>query len=74
MRIEIFTGPGCGYCARAKALLDARGLDYTERDVADGDVRAEFTTRLPREGTIPQVFVDDRHIGGYEDLALWLEA
>lgn len=74
MRIEIFTGPGCGHCVRAKAMLDENGLDYTERDIADPAVREEFTTRLPRENTIPQVIVDGRHIGGSEDLLLWLES
>ena len=69
MRIEIFTGPGCGYCARAKALLEARGLAYSERDLSDAQVRAEFARRLPREKTIPQIFIDGAHVGGYEDLA-----
>lgn len=74
MKIEIFTGPGCGHCARAKALLDTRGLAYTERDVSDPDVRREFAERLPREKAIPQIIIDGAHIGGCEDLEIRLGA
>lgn len=70
--IEIFTGPGCGYCAAAKRLLADRGLAYRERDIADAAVRAEMKDRLPREKTIPQIFIDGDHIGGFEDLELHL--
>lgn len=72
MHIEIFTGPGCGYCDRAKALLAANGLTFTERDMAKREVCAEFAERLPREKALPQIFVDGTHIGGYEDLRLRL--
>ena len=66
--IEIFTGPGCGYCDAAKALLKRRRLTFTERDVSDPAVQAEFRERLPRVRSIPQIFIDGEHIGGYEDL------
>ena len=68
--IEIFSGPGCGYCFRAKALLDGRGLTYRDRDVSDPAVRREFVARMPRARTIPQIFIAGQHIGGYDDLAL----
>lgn len=71
--IEIFTGPGCGYCDRAKAALRERGLAFVERDIGDETVLAEFRERLPRVKSIPQIFVDSEHIGGYEDLVLRLE-
>ena len=72
MKIEMFTGPQCSYCARAKALLEDKGLAFTERDISDPEVMAEFRERLPRQKSIPQVFVDDAHIGGFEDLRLRL--
>jgi glutaredoxin 3 len=53
MRIEIFTGPGCAYCETAKALLKARGLAFTERDMTDPEVRADYAARLPRAKSIP---------------------
>lgn len=68
MRIEIFTGPGCAYCETAKALLKARGLAFTERDMTDPEVRADYAARLPRAKSIPQIFIDGTHIGGAEDL------
>ena len=70
--IEIFTGPGCSYCEAAKALLKDSGLAFTERDVSDPAVGAEFHERLPRVRSIPQVFIGGSHIGGYEDLKLTL--
>lgn len=73
MTVEIFTGPNCSYCIAAKALLDARGLDYLELDMADATVRQEFANRLPRVRSIPQIFIDGEHIGGFEDLKLRFE-
>jgi len=72
-KIEIFTGPGCSYCDRAKAALQERGLVFDERDVGEEAVLAEFGQRLPRVKSIPQIFVDGEHIGGYEDLLLRLK-
>ena len=70
-RIEIFSSPGCGYCARARALLDERGCAYEERDVAGGaGHKEELLRRLPRVRSLPQIFVAGQHIGGYEDLRL----
>ncbi len=67
--IEIYSGPECGYCKQAKALLDERGLAYTDYDIAaDAGRREELLKRLPRVRTIPQIFVDGEHVGGYEDL------
>lgn len=71
--IEIFTGYGCSYCDRAKAVLQECGLAFVERSVDDQTVLAEFRERLPRVKSIPQIFVDGEHIGGYEDLVLRLK-
>ncbi len=69
-KIEIFTGPDCGYCTAAKSLLDEKKLKYTERDISSPNILSEFRERLPRVKSIPQIFIDDEHIGGYEDLRL----
>lgn len=69
--IEIFTAPNCIYCERAKALLAERGLAFVERDIASGTENlAMLRRRLPRARSIPQIFIEGEHIGGYEDLAL----
>jgi len=66
--IEIYTTPYCPYCVRAKALLEKKGVDYTETDVSDGDLRAAMTKRAGGSRTVPQIFIDGRHIGGCDDL------
>ena len=68
--VEIFTGPRCGYCTAAKSLLQQLGMSYTERDVRDPEVLQEMRVRLPRSKSIPQIFIDGEHIGGYDDLRL----
>ena len=68
-KIEIFTSPNCGYCDRAKALLDARGAAYDDLDVAgEAGHKDELLRRLPRVRALPQIFIAGEHIGGYEDL------
>jgi glutaredoxin 3 len=66
--IEIYTTPYCPYCVRAKALLQKKGVDYTETDVSDDDLRDAMTKRAGGRRTVPQIFIDDRHIGGCDDL------
>ena len=68
LEVEIFTGPNCIYCRRAKAVLARRNLQYREVDVSIGEGRDEMQRRLPRARSIPQVFIGGKHIGGCEDL------
>ncbi len=70
-KIEIFSGPQCSYCSQAKKLLSAKGLAYTDFDVSEDAGRSEFARRLPRARSIPQIFIDGEHVGGYDDLCLW---
>lgn len=68
-KIEIYTTPFCGYCARAKGLLDSKGAAYDETDVMmDDKKRAEMRARANRS-TVPQIFINGQHIGGSDDLA-----
>ena len=68
-RIEIYTTPFCGYCARAKGLLDRKGAAYDEMDVMmDEKKRAEMRDRS-RRTTVPQIFINGQHIGGSDELA-----
>jgi glutaredoxin 3 len=66
--VEIFSGPLCSYCTRAKAVLERRGLRYREVDVSTAEGRGEMAARLPHARTIPQIFIGGEHIGGCEDL------
>jgi glutaredoxin 3 len=68
-RIEIYTTPFCGYCARAKGLLDRKGAAYDEMDVMmDEKKRAEMRERSKRS-TVPQIFINGEHIGGSDELS-----
>lgn len=69
-KVEIYTKAMCGYCHRAKRLLDSKGVDYTEYDITfGGKDRETMMERNPQAMTVPQIFVDDEAIGGSDDLA-----
>ncbi len=73
--IEIFSGPNRGYCSRAKAILDSRGLAYQDRDISTANGhREELIERLLRVRAIPQIFIAGEHIGGCEDLQIIAES
>ena len=68
-KIEIYTRPGCGYCSKAKRLLDSKSLAYVEYDVyAQPTKKLELSGRISYS-TYPQIFIDDSAIGGFDDLA-----
>ena len=68
-KIEIYTTPFCGYCARAKGLLDKKGAAYEEMDVMMDDKKRSEMRERSRRTTVPQIFINGRHIGGSDDLA-----
>ncbi len=68
-RIEIYSTASCPYCVAAKNLLKSKGLEWSEVRV-DTDL-AQRATMLARSGgarTVPQIFINDQHVGGYDDL------
>ena len=68
--VEIYTSPLCGYCHAAKRLLTDKGVSFAEYDVArTPDKRQEMLARANGRHTVPQIFVGDSHVGGYDDLA-----
>jgi glutaredoxin 3 len=68
-KVEIYTTPFCGYCARAKGLLDKKGAAYEEMDVMmDEKKRAEMRDRAKRS-TVPQIFINGQYIGGSDELS-----
>ncbi len=68
--VEIYTKAFCGYCARAKALLDSKGVTYEEYDITmGGPKRAEMIARSNGGMTVPQIFVGGAHVGGSDALA-----
>ena len=68
--IDIYTKFGCGYCFRAKKLLDDKGAEYNEFDITmGGPKRDEMLERAPGARTVPQIFIGGTHVGGSDDLA-----
>lgn len=68
-KIELYTKMTCPYCVRAKALLKAKGVTFTDHDITmGGPKRAEMLERSNGRTTVPQIFIDDRHIGGCDEL------
>lgn len=69
-RITLYTTPYCGYCRAAKALLQKKGVAFSEIDVSeDLTRREEMMSRASGRRTVPQIFIDERHVGGYDELA-----
>jgi glutaredoxin-like protein len=69
-QVAIFTREGCSYCTKAKALLRNLGYDYAEVPL-DHRVRTKVIGAVTGKGTVPQVFINGRYIGGYEELLAW---
>ena len=65
----VYSTPFCGYCGAAKRLLTTKGAEFTEVDVMfEPDRRTEMQERSGGRRTVPQIFINDRHIGGFDDL------
>ena len=68
-KVVIYTGPMCNYCSAAKHLLNKKKINYEEIDIGyDDKKREEMLKKSKGAKTIPQIFVEDKHIGGYVEL------
>ena len=67
--IEMFTKPTCPYCLAAKRLLAGKGQSWSEVDVAAEPQRRNEMVERSGRATVPQIWIDGRHIGGFDDLA-----
>ncbi|WP_454882855.1 glutaredoxin 3 [Sphingomonas oryzagri] len=69
-KVEMYTKMFCPFCARAKKLLGEKGVDFEEIDITmGGPKRKEMLERAPNHATVPSIFIDDKHVGGSDDLA-----
>ena len=66
-QVIIYTTNWCPYCHGAKALLRSKSVEFEEIDVTDNPEKRAEMERLSRRRTVPQIFIDDRAIGGYDD-------
>jgi glutaredoxin 3 len=68
-RVEIYTTPICGYCARAKRLLAKKGVSYAEINVMTRPAkRSQMMQRANGRSSVPQIFIGGEHIGGCDEL------
>ena len=68
-KITIYTGPICNYCDAAKRLLKRNSLEFNEIDISSGpEVLNEMINKTNGKRTIPQIFFDNEHIGGYVEI------
>ncbi len=68
-KVEIYTSPLCGFCYQAKTLLNTKGVDFDEVDIlAHPDKKPEMMARSNGQHTVPQIFINNTHVGGCDDL------
>lgn len=68
-KVEIYTGMMCGFCSAAKRLLKEKGVDFEETDVSFNSAKKqEMVARAGGKTSVPQIFIDDEHVGGCDDL------
>ncbi len=67
-KVIIYTKDYCGYCFRAKDLLDNKQVNYTELDVTNDPEKEQEMRERSGRTTVPQIFIDAQHIGGCDDL------
>ena len=67
-RVEIYVKTFCPYCYRAQMLLDSKGAEYETYVLNSSELRQEMIQRANGRTTVPQIFIDERHVGGCDDL------
>ena len=68
-KITMYTGPMCGFCDAAKRLLQRNNLSFNEIDISSKDgLMEEMIKKANGKRTIPQIFIDEYHVGGYQEL------
>ena len=74
LKVLIYTKDNCIWCDRAKILLDSKKISYNEIDLSDDSERLKFYEKIgDNVKTVPQVFIDDKRIGGFQDLKVFLD-
>jgi glutaredoxin 3 len=68
-KVQIYTTQWCPYCNAAKSLLQQKGVEYEEIDAESPDDRASMMQRANGRRTVPQIFIGDTHVGGFDDMA-----
>ena len=73
MKAVIWSKTSCTFCDAAKKLLEHRGIEYEERMIGEQYTREQLLEVVPNARTVPQIFLDEKHIGGYMELQKFLK-
>ena len=73
MKATVWSKPGCPQCVSAKQLLKTKGIEYEEKNIAQGHNIQDLLELVPNARTMPQIWLNEEHIGGYEQLKEKLE-
>jgi glutaredoxin 3 len=68
MKAVIWSKDYCGFCDRAKRLLEQKGITYEERKIGSGYTKEQLLEAVPSARTVPQIFIDDEYVGGFTEL------
>tara|TARA_B100000085_G_C18147874_1_gene352134 strand:- start:200 stop:460 length:261 start_codon:yes stop_codon:yes gene_type:complete len=68
MKAIVWSKPSCAFCEKAKSLLKMKGIEYEEKNIADGHKIQDLLEMVPNARTMPQIWLDEEHIGGYYEL------
>lgn len=68
MKAVVWSKYHCPFCDQAKALLKLKGIDYEERKIGDGYTREDLLAAIPTARTVPQIFLGEEYVGGFNEL------
>jgi len=73
MTAIVWSKDNCAFCDQAKALLEQRNIAYEERKIGHGYTREDLLEAVPTARTVPQIFVNNNHVGGFTELRKYIE-
>jgi glutaredoxin len=73
MKAVIWSKYHCPYCDQAKALLKSKNIEFEERKIGDGYTKEELLEAVPNARTVPQIFLDEKLIGGFNELQIYIQ-
>lgn len=73
MKAVVWSKYHCSFCDQAKALLEAKGIEFEERKIGDGYTREDLLEAVPTARSVPQIFLNDKLIGGFTELKQYFE-
>ena len=73
MKAIVWSKDNCAFCDQAKALLEQRNIAYEERKIGYGYTREDLLEAVPTARTVPQIFVNNNHVGGFTELRKYIE-